>query len=96
MESRNSERETIIREVYGVTESGYRDYFFRGTYAGDIPASLKRLSSSLILRKFVFNTSGAIGRLRASDVDESVKVVSIDGRLPEHLEYKLRIEGPAK
>ena len=96
MESRNSERETIIREVYGVSESGCRDYFLSGTHTGDIPAPLKRLSSPLILRKFVFNTPGAIGYLRASDVDEPVKVVSIDGRLPEHLEYKLRIEGPAK
>lgn len=96
MESGNSERDAILREVYRMSERGYRDYFLRGTYTGDIPASPKTLSSPIILRKFVFNTPGAIGYLRASDVDESVKVVSIGGRLPEDLEYKLRIERPAK
>ena len=96
MDSGNSERDTILRKVYDMNENGYRDYFFRGTYTGDISASPKTLSSPIILRKFVFNTPGAIGYLGASDVDESVKVVSIDGRLPEDLDYKLRIEEPAK
>lgn len=96
MESGNSERAAILREIYDMNENGYRDYFLRGTYTGDIPASPKTLSSPLILRKFVFNTPGAIGYLRASDVDESVKVVSIEGRLPDDLDYKLRMEEPAK
>ena len=96
MESGNWERDTILRQVYHMNESGYRDYFLKGTYTGDIPVTPKTLSSPVILRKFVFNTPGAIGYLRASDVDGSVKVVSIDGRLPDALEYKLRIEGPAK
>lgn len=96
MESGNSERDTILRTVYDMNENSYRDYFLRGTYTGDVPASPKTLSAPVILRKFVFNTPGAIGYLRASDVDESVKVVSIDGRLPEDLDYKLRMEEPAK
>lgn len=96
MESGNLERGAILREIYNMNENGFRDYFFRGTYTGDIPASPKILSSPIILRKFVFNTPGAIGYLRASDVDDSVKVVSIDGRLPDEPDYKLRIEDPAK
>jgi len=96
MESGNSERETILREVYHMNENGYRDYFLKGTYTGDIPASPKTVSSPVILRKFVFNTPGAIGYLRASDVDGSVKVVTIDGRLPDAFDYKLRIDGPSK
>src|SRR5271169_3555078 len=96
MEPGNSERDTILRTVYDMNENGYRDYFFRGTYTGDVPASPKTLSSPIILRKFVFNTPGAIGYLRASDVDASVKVVSINGRLPEDLDYTIRIDEPAK
>jgi ABC-type phosphate transport system substrate-binding protein len=90
------ERDAVLREVYRMTESGYRDYFLKGRYTGDIPVLPKTLSSPEILRKFVFNAPGAIGYLRASDLDSSVKVVSIDGRLPDNREYKLLIQGPAK
>jgi len=96
MESGNSERNAVLREIYNMNENGYRDYFLRGTYTGEIPIAPKILSSPIILRKFVFNTPGAIGYLRASDVDDSVRVVSIDGRLPDEVDYKLRIEEPAK
>jgi ABC-type phosphate transport system substrate-binding protein len=88
------ERESMLRFVYRMTESEYRDHFLKGTYTGDIPVSPKTLSSPETLRKFVFNAPGAIGYLRRSDVDGSVKVVSIDGHFPGDLEYKLLIEGP--
>ena len=90
------ERDAALREVYRMTESGYRDHFLKGRYTGDIPVLPKTLSSPEILRKFIFNAPGAIGYLRASDVNASVKVVSIDGRLPDNREYALLIEEPAK
>jgi ABC-type phosphate transport system substrate-binding protein len=90
------ERDAMLRDVYHMTESAYADHFLKGTYTGDIPAFPKTLSSPEILRKFVFNAPGAIGYLRASDVDESVKVISIDGRFPDSSEYKLQIERTAK
>jgi hypothetical protein len=43
------------------------------------------------VRKFVFNVPGAIGYVRATDVDSSVKILRVDGRLPEDKEYSLRI-----
>jgi hypothetical protein len=42
--------------------------------------------------KFIFNAPGAIGYLRASDVDESVKVLRIDGHLPNDRDYTLLID----
>ena len=96
MDSGNPERKTILRDLYHLTESGYQDHFLKGKYTGDFPVSPKTLSSPTILRKFVFVTPGAIGYLRASDVDESVKIVSIDRRFPGDPEYKLQIEGSSK
>lgn len=90
------ERSAILRGVYHMTESAYQDHFLKGTYTGDIAFPPKTLSSPEILRRFVFNAPGAIGYLRASDVDGSVKVIAIDGRLPDSPEYKLQIEEPAK
>ena len=43
------------------------------------------------MRKFVFNVPGAIGYLRPGDVDDSVKVLRIDGHLPGDAEYPLKI-----
>jgi ABC-type phosphate transport system substrate-binding protein len=90
------ERDAVLREIYRMTENGYRDHFLKGRYTGDIPVLPKTLSSPEILRRFIFNAPGAIGYLRASDVDSSVKVVSIDGRLPDNREYELRLEESAK
>lgn len=90
------EREAMLRDVYRMSESAYQDHFLKGTYTGDIPFPPKTLSSPEVLRRFVFNAPGAIGYLRASDVDGSVKVVSIDGYFPDNPAYKLQIEGPAK
>jgi hypothetical protein len=40
--------------------------------------------------RFIFNTSGAIGYVQAAEVDDTVKVVPIDGRLPGDARYPLR------
>jgi phosphate transport system substrate-binding protein len=88
------ERETMLRSVYRMTESEYRDHFLKGTYTGDIPVSPRVLSSPEIVRKFVFNAPGAIGYVRESDADQSVKILSVDGHFPGDPEYKLLIKGP--
>jgi hypothetical protein len=44
------------------------------------------------VRKFIFNVPGAIGYLRRSDVDATVKIVRIDGLEPEDKGYKLRVQ----
>jgi hypothetical protein len=43
------------------------------------------------VRKFVFNVPGAIGYVRPEDVDESVKVIKINGLLPSDADYVLRV-----
>jgi len=34
---------------------------------------------------------GAIGYIRASDIDSTIKVIRVDGRLPSDRDYTLRI-----
>ena len=86
------ERQTVLRLVYRMDEDGYQDHVLRGMFRGDVLVAPKTLASTEILRKFVFNAPGAIGYLRASDVDDSVKVVRIDGLLPEEEDYRLPID----
>jgi ABC-type phosphate transport system substrate-binding protein len=86
------ERETVLRLIYRLDENGYQNRLLRGMFLGDVFVAPKTLASPVILRKFVFNAPGAIGYLRASDVDGSVKVVRIDGLLPDDKDYRLQID----
>jgi ABC-type phosphate transport system substrate-binding protein len=91
------EREAVLRQIYRMDEDGYRDHFLKGVYRGEVFVSPKTLASPVVMRKFVFNAPGAIGYLRSSDVDGSVKVLRIDGHLPNDKDYSLQIdERPVK
>jgi ABC-type phosphate transport system substrate-binding protein len=89
-----AERKAALRQIYKMDEETYRNYFLKEVYRGDVFAAPKTLTSPEVMRKFIFNAPGAIGYLRASDVDESVKVLKIDGHLPDDRDYSLLIDEP--
>jgi hypothetical protein len=88
------ERRALIREVCQMNESDFSHHFLHGVFTGEVFVSPKTLASPVGARKFVFNVPGAIGYVRASDVDSSVKVIRVDGRLPSDKEYGLRVPLP--
>ena len=91
MEPGQPERETLLRDVCRMSESDLRRRFLQGLLTGEVLVSPKTLSSPAGVRKFVFNVPGAIGYLRPEDVDDSVKVIRIDGHLPGDADYPLKI-----
>jgi len=91
MEPGQPERETLLRNVCRMSESDLRRRYLQGLLTGEVLVSPKTLSSPAGVRKFVFNVPGAIGYLRSEDVDDSVKVLRIDGHLPGDAEYPLKI-----
>ena len=86
------ERKAILREIYHMNESEFNNHFIQGLFTGEVFVSPKALASAAEVRKFVFNVPGAIGYLKASDADSSVKVVRVDGHLPDDKEYSIRIQ----
>lgn len=94
LEEGRPERGAVLREIYKMSEAGYRDHFLKGLFTGEVLFSPKTLSSPIAVRKFVFNAPGAIGCVRTGDVNQSVKVVRIDGRLPNEKDYRLQIDAP--
>jgi hypothetical protein len=84
------EREAVLRDVCGMTEQQFRTHFVRGLYNGEILVSPKILSSATGVRRFIFNVPGAIGYLRLSEVDSSVKALRIDEHRPGDREYRLK------
>jgi ABC-type phosphate transport system substrate-binding protein len=89
------ERRTILRDVCGMNEDQFQTHMLRGLFTGDILVSPKTLAAPAGVRKFLFNVPGAIGYLRLSDVDSSVKIVRIDKLMPEDKGYKLHVKAEA-
>ena len=87
-----SERKAVLRDVCHMNETEFSRHFLQGLFTGEVFVSPKTLSTSVGVRKFVFNVPGAIGYLRASDVDGTVKVIKVNGHRPEEADYPLRIE----
>lgn len=94
LDSHYPERHTALRLIYRMDESAYEDYFIKATFRGVAFVTPRTLTSPELLRKFVFNAPGAIGYLRTSDLDETVKVVKVDGLLPDDKNYSLQIDEP--
>jgi len=91
-EAGEAERKTVLRDICRMNEEEYKNHILHGLYTGEILVSPKILATPAGVRKFVFNVPGAIGYLRASDVDATVKVVRVDELLPEDQGYKLHVE----
>jgi len=88
------ERITILREVCGMTDEQLKHHYLHGLFTGEILVSPKILSTPTGVRKFVFNVPGAIGYLRISDIDNTVKVLKIDDLSPEDKAYRLHLQNP--
>lgn len=97
MEPGEPERRAVLKEIYHMDEADFSRHFLHGLFTGEVFVSPKTLASPVGVRKFVFNVPGAIGYLRGSDADDSVKTIRIDGHLPTDKDYKLQVDPhPAK
>lgn len=87
-----AERRAVLRDICRMNETEFSRHFLQGLFTGEVFVSPKTLSSPTGVRKFVFNVPGAIGYVRASDVDTTVKVIRVNGHRVDDPEYPLRIE----
>jgi len=85
------ERDAILQSLYGVAEVEYRRTYLQAIFAGQASDAPKTLATTNGVLRFVFNVPGAIGYVRAREVDPSVKILRIDGRLPGEPGYRLEV-----
>ena len=95
MDPGEPERTAVLRDICRMNEIEFSRHFLQGLFTGEVFVSPKTLSSPTGVRKFVFNVPGAIGYVRASDVDGTVKVIRINGHAVDDSDYPLRIEARA-
>jgi phosphate transport system substrate-binding protein len=91
MGSGSAERETVLRTVYKMDERTFEKYFFFEVYRGELPNGPTNLSTPGEVKKFISRKPGSLGYVRSSDVDSTVKVLRIDGLLPDDDGYPLRL-----
>ena len=86
-----AERSTVLRSIYGMNEKAFEKFLLLKIFRGEMANPPIDSATAKDVKKAIASTPGAIGYLRASDVDDSVKVLKIDGRLPDDDGYPLRL-----
>lgn len=85
------ERTAALRGIYGMKENEFTRHFLQASFTGELQDQPRTLASAGAVKRFVFNVPGAIGFARLSEVDDTVKVVRLDGHAPSDPEYGLRL-----
>jgi ABC-type phosphate transport system substrate-binding protein len=91
-EKDSTERHAALKSIYEMDDSGYEKFFLQATFAGTVQGAPRVLSSSAVVLQFVSSNPGAIGYMRASDADGSVKVLKVDGKVPGDADYPIKIK----
>jgi ABC-type phosphate transport system substrate-binding protein len=84
------ERAEAIRLICGLSAPEYERHVLYQTFQGSVSIGPRSIQSASAMLRFIFNTPGAIGYVRVDEVDDAVKVLQIDGRLPGEARYPLR------
>jgi len=83
------ERDAALKLIYKMSEDEYNDYFVGQTFTGAVAKAPKSFPSAADVKRYVAENRGAIGYIRASEADDSVKVLKINGKSPGDADYKL-------
>ena len=83
------ERDLILTEVYGMSEDRYRQYWIGKMFRSEVASGPKIVFSTDMLRDLVTVIPGSIGFVPVSEVGPDLKVIRIDGMLPEDEGYPL-------
>lgn len=79
----SAERDAVLQLICRMKEADFTRYQLLVAYRGESQAALKQLDTSTGVRRFVFNVPGAIGYVRADEVDQTVKVIQIVGTVKD-------------
>jgi ABC-type phosphate transport system substrate-binding protein len=86
-----AERNSVLHSIYGWNEDYYRTYFRQGQFNESIQSVPKELNTTYAMIQYVHYTPGALGYVRADQVDYSkVNVLSVDGRKPGDAGYRIK------
>jgi hypothetical protein len=79
--------------VCRLSESDYEKHILFRTFQGSVIIGPRAIQSVSGMLNFVSSAPGAIGYVNADEVDASVKLLRINGMLPDDPRYPLRRRG---
>ncbi len=85
-----AERDGVLRSVCRMSEDDYNQHQLHASFSGETNTAPKVVASALAVRQLVASTPGAIGFLRAADLNDSVKAISVDGSTVGQPDYKIK------
>jgi ABC-type phosphate transport system substrate-binding protein len=86
------ERDSTLKIVCGMTETDFTLHFMHASFNGGTADPPKPAGSGAQVRQSVAGTATAVGFIRASDADASVRVITIDGSSPGQPAYRLKVK----
>ena len=86
-----SEREAVLRLIYDMNEKDFNSYFLGKKFRGEILEEPRLRTSTPDMIKTIANVPGAVGYVRADEVDASVKVIRVDGLAPGDAGYRIKL-----
>ena len=88
-EAGTQEKQMVLERIYKMEDQDLKKFWLGKLYRGEIASFPQTLSSNEAIKRFVRQAPNAIGFIDAASVDDRVKVLRIDGKLPGEGGYAL-------
>jgi phosphate transport system substrate-binding protein len=85
------ERGAVLRAICGMSEDEFNQHLMHSNFSGDTGGAPKALASAAAVRQLVMTLPGGIGFIRSSELNESVKAITVDGTEAGQPGYKLKV-----
>lgn len=86
----SDERDYVLNRIYRMDEAEYRQYWIGKMFRAEVPRGPKIVFSTGMTLDLVVAIPGSISFMRADQVSDGVKVVSVDGKFPGDADYPLK------
>ena len=86
------ERDSTLKIVCSMKETDFTLHFMHASFSGETADPPRAVGSGLQVRQAVAGAANAVGFIKASQLDGSVKVITIDGSRPGEPAYKLKVK----
>lgn len=83
------ERNMVLDRIYQMSESEYSRYWIAKIFRAEVAAGPQIVFSSNMAQELVTAIPGSITFIPSSEIDSHIKVLSIDGLLPDQPGYAL-------
>jgi ABC-type phosphate transport system substrate-binding protein len=89
--SGNPERAAVLKIVCRMSEDDYAQHSMHSDFVGQASNAPRIVGSAAAVRQMVAAVPGAIGFLPLSEVNDTIKVVSVEGVAAGEPDYKIKV-----